>query len=54
MVRAGLTFDAGPLAAIDAETARHGLTGSTFLASAAREKAGAQTNTTLLQGLLPI
>ncbi len=40
-VRANLTFDAGLLAAIDAEAARRGLTRSAFLASAAREKIGA-------------
>lgn len=37
-VRANLTFDAGLLAAIDAEAARRGLTRSAFLASAARER----------------
>ncbi len=37
-VRASLTFDAGLLAAIDAEAARRGLTRSAFLASAARER----------------
>jgi predicted RNase H-like HicB family nuclease len=37
-VRANLTFDAGLLAAIDAEAAQRGLTRSAFLASAAREK----------------
>ena len=40
-VRANLTFDAGLLEAIDAEAARRGLTGSAFLASAARERLGA-------------
>ncbi len=39
-VRANLTFDAGLLAAIDAEAARRGLTRSAFLASAARERLG--------------
>ena len=37
-VRANLTFDAGLLAAIDAEAARCGLTRSAFLASAARKR----------------
>ena len=37
-VRANLTFDAGLLAAIDAEAERRGLTRSAFLASTAREK----------------
>ena len=37
-VRANLTFDAGLLAAIDAEARRRGLTRSAFLASAARER----------------
>ena len=37
-VRANLTFEAGLLAAIDAEAARRGLTRSAFLASAARER----------------
>ena len=37
-VRANVTFDAGLLAAIDAEAERRGLTRSAFLASAAREK----------------
>ena len=37
-VRASLTFDAGLLAAIDAEATRRGLTRSAFLASAARER----------------
>jgi predicted RNase H-like HicB family nuclease len=37
-VRANLTFDAGLLAAIDAEAERRGLTRSAFLASAARER----------------
>ncbi len=37
-VRASLTFDAGLLAAIDAEANRRGLTRSAFLASAARER----------------
>lgn len=37
-VRANLTFDAGLLAAIDAEAQRRGLTRSAFLASAARER----------------
>jgi predicted RNase H-like HicB family nuclease len=37
-VRANLTFDAGLLAAIDAEASRRGLTRSAFLASAARER----------------
>lgn len=37
-VRANVTFDAGLLAAIDAEAARRGLTRAAFLASAAREK----------------
>lgn len=37
-VRANLTFDAGLLAAIDAEATRRGLTRSAFLASAARER----------------
>lgn len=37
-VRANLTFDAGLLAAIDAEAARRGLTRSAFLASAARKR----------------
>jgi predicted RNase H-like HicB family nuclease len=40
--RANLTFDAGLLAAIDAEARRRGLTRSAFLASAAREKIEAQ------------
>jgi predicted RNase H-like HicB family nuclease len=40
-VRANLTFDAGLLAAIDAEADRRGLTRSAFLASAAREKIAA-------------
>jgi hypothetical protein len=39
-VRANLTFDAGLLAAIDAEAARRGLTRSAFLASAARKRLG--------------
>ncbi len=37
-VRANLTFDAGLLAAIDAEASRRGLTRSAFMASAARER----------------
>ena len=37
-VRANLTFDAGLLAAIDAEAAKRGLTRSAFLASAARQR----------------
>jgi predicted RNase H-like HicB family nuclease len=37
-VRASLTFDAGLLAAIDAEANKRGLTRSAFLASAARER----------------
>jgi predicted RNase H-like HicB family nuclease len=37
-VRANLTFDAGLLAAIDAEAEKRGLTRSAFLASAARER----------------
>jgi predicted RNase H-like HicB family nuclease len=37
-VRANLTFDAGLLAAIDAEAERRGLTRSAFLASAARDR----------------
>jgi predicted RNase H-like HicB family nuclease len=37
-VRANLTFDAGLLAAIDAEAERRGVTRSAFLASAARER----------------
>jgi predicted RNase H-like HicB family nuclease len=37
-VRASLTFDAGLLAAIDAEADRRGLTRSAFLASAARDR----------------
>jgi predicted RNase H-like HicB family nuclease len=37
-VRADPTFDAGLLAAIDAEAERRGLTRSAFLASAARER----------------
>jgi predicted RNase H-like HicB family nuclease len=36
--KANLSLDAGLLAAIDAAAAAHGLTRSTFLASAAREK----------------
>ncbi len=40
-VRANLTMDAGLLAAIDEEAARRGISRSAFLASAAREKIGA-------------
>jgi metal-responsive CopG/Arc/MetJ family transcriptional regulator len=37
-VKANLSLDAGLLNAIDKAAARHGLTRSAFLASAAREK----------------